>query len=353
MTHQLDQVFAGLTRNAAAAGSLMAIDAPGRGIVWRGAAPGLSPDSLFCIASCTKLYTTALVMQLVEAGDITLEHRAADLLPSGMMNGLCVIDGKDRSGEITVGQLLSNTSGLPDYFEEAPRGEKSLMAEIVAGRDVGWTTDDALERARRLRPRFAPGTPGRAHYSDTNFQLLGEILERVSGRDFPTLVAERISGPIGQTRTFVHGPATASRYGEIAPIRAGRRRLDIPEVMLSLGAQGGVISTLDESLGFLRAFMGGVLFEKARLAQMKAQWNRVFFPFQYGLGIMKFSVHPVLTLFRRVPPLYGHSGSSGVVMYHCPELDVWVAGTVNQTGSRNLPYQFMLRAIMALKAKAP
>src|SRR5690606_36755708 len=115
--------------------------------------------------------------------------------------------------------------------------------------------------------------------------------------------------------------------------------------MASFRWEGGVISTLEDSLTFLKAFMGGALFGKDWLARMTAEWNPIFFPFRYGLGMMRFAVHPALTLFRRVPPLVGHSGSTGVVMYHCPERHIWVAGAINQIEQRNLSHQFMLRAV--------
>lgn len=343
---RLDRLFDALARKPTGRNALMAVEAPG--LSWRRVAGHLRADSQYCIASCTKLYTAALVLQLADAGRVDLEAAAVRHLPPGMMDGLHVWRGEDVGRSITVAQLLSNTSGLADYFEERPRGGTSLLADIAAGHDVGWTHEEALARVRRgLAPHFAPGTPGKAHYSDTNFQLLGAVLEQLTGQPYGQLVAERVSARIGQAHTFVFGEETQDAYERIVGISAGRRELRVPRTLASLGAQGGVISTLDDSLLFLRAFFAGELFDRDWIGRMQ-NWNRVFFPFRYGMGLMQFAVHPAFTLFRRVPPMIGHSGSSGILMFYCPERETYVCGATNQLKARGLPYQFMLKALMAL-----
>lgn len=315
---------------------------------WRGVPGHLSRDTRFCIASCTKLYTGALILQLVQEGKIALDTPAAAYLPGDMMDGLHVREGTDRGDQITVHHLLCNRSGLADYFSEAPKGQKSFMAQIMAGQDVGWSDSDALVRVRQgLRAKFAPGTSGRAYYSDTNFQLLGAILENVSGESFAQLVVGRIATPLGLSQTYVHTPLSRALYSEIAPISAGTKALAVPRAMESLGAQGGVISTLDDSLAFLKAYFAGALFDRSWI-ETNQSWAPVFFPFRYGMGLMRLSMHPILTLFRRVPPLVGHSGSTGVLMYHCPDRDLFIAGTTNQLRAKGLPYRFLIGALQAL-----
>jgi D-alanyl-D-alanine carboxypeptidase len=95
---------------------------------WEGAHGVADPDgttvttaSRYPIASVTKLYTTVVVLRLVEQGQLRLEDRLTDLLPAEVTSGLHVQDGVDRTGEITVEHLLGHTSGLPDYYEDAPR----------------------------------------------------------------------------------------------------------------------------------------------------------------------------------------------------------------------------------------
>jgi D-alanyl-D-alanine carboxypeptidase len=74
--------------------------------------------------------------------------------------------------------LISNTSGVTDYFfGKGPDGRKASDA-LLRGQDQAWPLERIVERVRTLRPRFRPGQPGKVHYSDTNFELLGRILEK-------------------------------------------------------------------------------------------------------------------------------------------------------------------------------
>ena len=95
---------------------------------WEGAEGILDPEGTpvtttarYPIASVTKLYTAAVTLRLVEQSRLDLGDRLVDLLPSSVTDGLHVLGGVDRTHEITVEHLLSHTSGLADYYEEAPR----------------------------------------------------------------------------------------------------------------------------------------------------------------------------------------------------------------------------------------
>jgi len=348
MIDRLDAAFDRLCRKAGMQAALMSIDAPSLGIRWRGQAQGVAADSPFCVASCTKLFTAALILRSVDSRDLSLDATAASYLPARALEGLHVIDGTDRSGDVTLRQLLSNTSGLADYFEDRPRGERSWLDRIVTGEDFGWTPEQALEHVRtRLAPRFAPGATRRAHYADTNFLILGMVLKAVTGQGFGRLVQTNICEPLGLGDTWVFAPESRDRDTRILPIHAGARTLQIPRALASVGCEGAVISTLEDTQRFLRGFFGGELFAINHLQQM-LDWNRIFFPFQYGMGLMKFAMPPALTLMRRTPPLIGHSGSTGAVMYWSHDRNIFITGSTNQLRSRGAPYQFIVRALQTI-----
>jgi len=349
MIDRLDAVFDRLCGKAGMQNALMSINAPRLNIHWRRQAEGLTTDSLFCVASCTKLFTAALTLRSVDLRELSLNTTAASYLPARTLDGLHAIDGVDRSGDVTLRHLLSNTSGLADYFEDRPRGEPSWLDRIMRGEDFGWTSELALDHVRtRLTPKFPPGSAGRAHYADTNFLIVGMVLEAVTGQDFGRLVQTRICEPLGLLETWVYTPESRDRYGGILPMHAGARALHIPQALGSVGCQGGVISTLEETQRFLRGFVGGELFSQSHLNEMQ-DWNRIFFPFQYGMGLMRFALPPVLTLMRRTPPLVGHSGSTGAVMYWDRERDISITGSTNQLKARGAPYQFMVRALQTIQ----
>ncbi len=153
----------------------------------------MTVDTIFDLASLTKVVaTTTAVMMLVEEGRVRLRAPVAEYLPAFARRG------KER---ITVGQLLAHVSGLrPDLDLE----------QAFDGHAV------ALERTYDERPDAAPGE--RFIYSDLNFMLLGEIVERVSGLPLDRFAAERIFEPLGMHETMFRPPAELA--GRIAPTEA-------------------------------------------------------------------------------------------------------------------------------------
>jgi D-alanyl-D-alanine carboxypeptidase len=303
-----------------------------------------NPARRFFIASATKLYVTAILAQLRTEGRLDWDAPVAGYLADLDLAGLLVVKGVDRSGSMTVREVMAHTSGLADYFEgRRPDGPTTIERAIAA--DFGWQVEDVIAWTRAMRP----GTPGKGLYSDTGYQVLGALIERGDERSFAEAVRARITEPLGLAATSVFGPADVPRFDEIAAMRWGDGSLRIPLAMASVQADGGIVSTLDDGLAFLGAFVGGRLFPRELLAEMQADWHRIFFPLQYGTGIMRFSMPRLLTGFRAVPPLVGHSGASGTVMFRAPDLGLTIVGTVNQAKHRSMPYQLMVRTVLAAR----
>ena len=89
------------------------------------------------------------------------------------------------------------------------------------------------------------------------------------------------------------------------------------------------------------------LFPAEYLDEIQLTWNPVFPPLEYGVGLMRFALPRYYTLFKKVPPMIGHSGASGAVLYYVPALDLYVSGTVNQIKKRSLSYNLMTRLVMS------
>lgn len=309
-------------------------------------------DRPYFIASATKLYTSALLARLRERGVVDWDAPAATYLSDLDLSRLHVVRGVDRTATITLRQLLAHTSGLPDYFEGRRRDGASTFARALAS-DRSWTLTEELDQCRSVqRAHFTPGAAGKARYSDTNYQLLGAVIERVLGTSYAEAVRTELAVPLGLSGTWCFAPETRSRYDEVAPMFRGREPLRLPGLMASVGADGGMVSTMRDSLRFLRAFFGAELFSRPILDEMQSEWRRIFFPLTYGTGVMRFVVPRLFSPLKRFPAVVGHSGASGALMFWCPEWDTYVVGTSNQISDRGLSFRLMIRALQ-LSRTAP
>lgn len=299
-------------------------------------------ESQFFIASTTKLYTTALVLQLAEAKRLSLDDPITAHLPPALTQKLHVFRGRDASDQITIRHLLSHRSGLADYFS-APRSGSSLEKELLTGQDRKWDVQQATAWARELGAAFPPGQGRKALYSDTNYQLLGAVIEQCSGDSFEEALRQRILLPLGLNDTWLF---QAAGKKEVTPLRAGARQLHIPLAMQSFGPDGGIVSTARELLIFLRAFFEGQLLDQRRLPPLE-DFRRIMFPLQYGVGIMRFALPWIFAPFGKVPTFLGHSGLSGAFAFYCPEKQIYLAGTVNQIENPATAFQLLTRIASA------
>jgi CubicO group peptidase (beta-lactamase class C family) len=341
----LAQIFGTYDSRSDTNGLCFALSSPSRQWSWEW--PPSSAGGRYFIASATKLYVSAIVMQLVEEASVDLDVPAARYLAPSVMQGIHMFGEVDSSERITVRELLSHTSGIADYFEQ-PRSDGRSQFEAVLDQDFGWSFEDVLRIAKeQMQPRFPPSTPGKAFYSDTNYQILGALIEAIAGTPFEAAVHERIIRRLGLTDTYPFSVETLHRYAEIAAMLYGKQRVHIPKAMASVRADGGIVSTARDGIKFLEAFMGGALFSPRYLEEMQRSWRRIFPPLQYGVGIMRFALPWYYSPFRPVPPMVGHSGASGAVLFYVPDLDLYISGTVNQIKRRSLSYRLMTRVVMA------
>lgn len=148
---------------------------------------------------------------------------------------------------------------------------------------------------------------------------------------------------------WYHFSGLLRRWSGGLPVYFRKERLDIPQILTSMSTDGGIISTLDEMSMFLKACMQGQLFSSASAAQMR-HWNRLFFPIQYGYGLMRIKLPRWMTLFRTTPELIGHAGANGAFAFYAPHHDTYLIGPFNQLDAPRRPIGFMLR-VMNMVAK--
>lgn len=286
-------------------------------------------------------------MQLRRAGRIDIDRPATQYLAPDIMAGIHVLRGIDSSARVTVRDLLAHTSGIADYFEQK-RNDGGTTFERALAQDFSWSFADVLRITKeQMSPRFAPSSPGRAAYSDTNYQILGALIEAVTGETWEDAVRRRVIEPLGLVGTYPFTHATVERYDNVAAMLYGRLPVRIPLAMASVRADGGMVSTAADGLTFLKAFIGGAIFSRSDLEEMTGHWRHLFVPLEYGVGVMRFALPRWLSPLRRIPPMIGHSGASGAVLFYAPDLDLFVSGTVNQIRKRSLSCQVMVRLVLA------
>lgn len=299
----------------------------------------IQADDLYFIASVTKLYITAIVLKLRAQNLLQLDDKISTYLSQDILNELHILHGVDDTNKITIMHLLSHTSGIPDYFTA------DVVKALVKGNDQPWHLENTLSRVKQMKPKFTPGQSGKIHYSDVNYQLLGRIIENITGKTIHTVLREMIFEKLGLINTYAYHETSDAR-----PIRMHFRdqAVNIPIYMASATPDGGIVSTARESMRFLKAFFSGELFPKDDINEITSHWNLLIFPnlSYFGVGITK----QPLSLFSLKRGLLGHWGQSGAFAFYHPETDLYFTGTVNQFFGHAVAASMMRKVINHIKS---
>ncbi len=296
---------------------------------WTGAVGDMQKASPYFIASVTKLYVTAVVMCLIEEGRMELDDKISTYLPEEMMEGLHVLKEEDHSNDITVKHLMSNTSGIPDYFFYKQPDGKSPADELQDGKDGSWHLEKTIKLVKELPPHFEPGQKGKAKYSDTNYQLLGRIIEIITGKDMGEVFQEYIFDGLGLNNTYAYKDTSDTKP---ASFYYKSEKLWLPNYFVSITPEGGIVSTAEEAMIFLKEFFKGHLFPKEKIEDLK-KWNLLLPPpslFFYGVGLEKLFVPRIASPFKPITEIIGFWGQTGSFAWYNPDTDLYFTGTTNQ-----------------------
>lgn len=212
-------------------------------------------DTLFEIGSITKTFTVLLLHDLVIRGEVKLEDPIAIYLP-GTVN-VPTFSGKP----ITLQNLAAQDSGLPfDASNLAPHDPRNRFAE--------YTADDLYDFLSGVKLSTSPGAEFR--YSNVGMSLLGHAIERKTGRDFESLVAERICKPLHMETTCVTvGPDAKPRLA-IGHNQQGEQQ---PQMMFQVVAPAGALrSSANDMLKYMSANLG---FENSDLTPLMRRMQEI------------------------------------------------------------------------------
>lgn len=207
----------------------------------------VSPETVFRLASVSKVFTAAAVLALAEKGRLGLDDPVSRHIP----------DFPWKKGVPAVRDLLGHTSGLHDYLDR-PDNMRWVRGE--------YTVQELIDSFKDRDPDFAPGE--RQAYSNSNYILLGAILEKATGQPLATAVQDLVLGPLGMKRTFYDEELTLlpGRAAAYEPYRVKGDILDWTRfrnaryyTMSCLYASGGFLSTVDDLYAFYRGLVDGKL----------------------------------------------------------------------------------------------
>lgn len=314
-----------------------------------GADVPLTGHELFRVGSNTKTMTATVVLQLVQEGKLDLDDPVSTYYP-GVPNG----------DVITIAQLLEMRSGLPNYTYDPA---------FVRQPQKAWRPEELLALSFAQPVNFAPGAE--FEYSNTNYIILGLIIEKVTGLSAPDVFEQRIFEPLGLTHTSVPalddntipGPhprgymflTAGATLDEIelttdqqAEAFAGALKpVDVTDWNPSPGwTAGSAISTAEDMAVYTRKLVAGGLLDED-MQQRRLDSLQPVNPARpdgtsYGLGL------------ARIPPnLIGHDGQiPGYVTLaaHDPDIDLTVVILTNlyETPDRKLPAVQLLSPVVDL-----
>jgi CubicO group peptidase (beta-lactamase class C family) len=264
-------------------------------------------DTKFNLGSMNKMFTAVAAMRLVEEGKLSLDDPVGKYLDETWA-------AADVRAKVKVKHLLTHTSGLGSYFNEAFfKSSRALYRKV----------DDYKQLVRDDTLQFEPGT--KWSYSNTGMLLVGAVIEKASGMDYFDYVRKHVTGPAGMTSTDCYeldavNPNLAVGYQKQRTPQGVTLRNNIFVHVLRGGPAGGGYSTVQDLFRFGEALRGGTLLSTSSLQQLWSPHPEVASP-GYGYGFA--------TETTTVGRIVGHSGGfTGISAYLSLYLDEGYTVTV-------------------------
>lgn len=297
------------------------------------------PKQPYHTASVGKAFTSVILAILVEKGLARFDDPIADYLPEDLLKNLHIYKGKEYTYDIKIEHLLSNTSGLPDYYEDKPKRGKGFMTEILEDPSRFWKPEETIHWSKQhLKPRFPPGRG--VHYTDTGYNLLGLIIEKITSKPYHKVLHDYIFDPLNMKHSYLSQysePALRSEH-PVAHLYIDDLKINVDDYrsFSSFYSGGQTVSTLEDQLLFMKALVNHEIIQKETLDTMM-QWNKMWIGMEYGYGLMRMRFLP----FTQKYIGWGHLGASGATMLYFPNRDLYIIGSFNQTAYRSKAQDFI------------
>jgi D-alanyl-D-alanine carboxypeptidase len=301
-----------------------------------------NPKQANHLASVGKLFTATIVAMLHDKGLLSFDDKIANYLEEDLMKGLHVCKGKDYSYDISIKHLLRQTSGLNDVFYP-------LLKKMMDDPELEMSVEQALEWGKaNLKP---VAKPGKKHfYTDTNYYLLGLIIEHITQKPFYEAVHEMIFEPLKMDNAYINGYSEPKNKPLLPPAHICLFKTNFIENKRTAKidyAGGGVVAPLSEYLLFMKALINGELVNKTTLNQMIFDDVKMGFPaigFDYGYSVWKPKAIPLLLPKKFFS--WGCVGVTGAFMFFHPKTEAYIIGTFNDKSYTSKALRFMFMKII-------
>ncbi len=199
------------------------------------------------IGSISKMFTAVMIFQLIESNKLSLTTPLATFFPK-----------VPNAEKITIAQMLHHHSGLHSFTDDADYLDYNTKPHTRAA---------LLEKINSSKPEFQPGEKG--EYSNSNFVLLGYIIEDLTKQTYAQALQKMIAQKTGLTETYYGTPISASKNEAASFEFAGKQWVKQPETDMSVpGGAGAVVSTTQDLTKFIEALFAGKLISKNHLDEM-------------------------------------------------------------------------------------
>jgi len=231
-------------------------------VEWNVAMPA---DAVFEIGSITKQFTAAAILQLRDAGKLSLDDEITKWIPDF-----------PATHRITLRRMLDHTSGIKGLTELPEFG---VMVRSL------WSRDSALALIKRQPPHFAPGEA--AIYNNSGFWLLGIVVEKASGMSYEDYVEKNMFAPLGMTRSsYCNSDAVVDKRAHGYQVQGAMMRRAPMNIHRWPFAAGSLCSTAGDLVIWMKALHGGKVVSKQSYAEMTSPSKlNDGTPLNYGMGI--------------------------------------------------------------------
>ncbi len=291
------------------------------------------------MASVGKLFTATLVAMLHEQSKISFDDPVSQYLDHDLMDGLHVYRKKDYSGQISIRHLLNQTSGLYDSFWP-------LLKQMLGKPGFNMEPRDAIEWGKEnLKPKTPPGY--KHYYTDTNYYLLGLIIEKVTGMSFYEAMHQYVFDRTGMDSAFMFGktrPKTENPYPLAQFFFKGADISQMPQFAGLDFAGGSVCAPMADLLVFMQALVNGKLVSPETLEIMLSDDARGLPGTRYGYAVWKYITIPLILPERY--NCWGCVGASGAFLFYHPRTESYLIGNFNDVRFMSSAIRFMISKVI-------